>query len=35
MTWEFLEIRKWNFQGIIFAWTQTYKVIFKSASVYF
>ena len=24
----------WNFQGIVFIWTQKYKEIFKSAFVY-
>ena len=35
ITWEFLGIRKRNFQDIVFVWTQTYRVIFKSALVYF
>ena len=35
ITWEFLGIIKRNFQGVVFAWTQTYRVIFKSTLVYF
>ena len=31
---EFLGLRMWNFQGIVFIWTQTYREIFKSALVY-
>ena len=34
MTREFLGLRMWNFQGIVFIWTQTYREIFKSALVY-
>ena len=33
-TWEFLGLRMWNFQGIAFTWTQTYKEILKSALVF-
>ena len=34
ITREFLGLRMQNFQGIIFISTQTFKEIFKSASVY-
>ena len=34
ITQEFLELRMRNFQGIVFIWTQTYREIFESASVY-
>ena len=34
LTWELLELRMRNFEGIVFIWTQTYSEIFKSALVY-
>ena len=33
ITREFLELRMWNFQGIVFIWTQRCREIFKSAFV--